>query len=89
MRVLPGISMQREFSLLDGKTREHPIQPLHQEPALVQIGNQRMMARVEVAPQPTTSEVEENKRKFVRGLAARQNHECGETLMGEFCGHLL
>jgi len=85
MRVRPGITMQREFSLLDGKPRQRPMQPVRQEPALVQIGNQRLMARVEVAPQPSPEE----KAAFVRGLAARQNHECAETMMGTFCGHLL
>ena len=53
------------------------------QPALVQIGNRRMMARVEVAPQPN----DEARRTFVRAWAKRQNHECAPTLAGEFCGH--
>jgi hypothetical protein len=84
-----GITMQREFSLLDGKEREHPIQPVRRRPALVQIGNQRMMARVEVAPQPTPTEENATRAEFVRGWAKRQNHECAQTAMGEFCGHLV
>lgn len=89
MRIRPGITMQREFSLLDGQLRQRPMQPVRREPALVQIGNRRFTARVEIAAQPTTTEQQHSTAEFVRGWAKRQNHECAATLAGEFCGHLV
>lgn len=82
MRIHPGITMQREFSLLDGAPRERPLQPIRRSPAIVQIGQKRIMARVESAPP------DERKAAFVRNRAKRLNHECAETLLGQFCGHL-
>lgn len=85
MRIRPGITMQRTFSLLDGKDRVNPIQPVRREPAMVSIGNRRLTARVEVAAQPT----EDQKRVFAKAFAQGRHHTCAATEMGEFCGHTL
>ena len=83
-----GTTFQREFSLLDGKPREHPIDPVRREPGVVRIGNQLISVRT---PQSVSDDRKslEDRRRFVRAFAKRQNHECAATLAGEFCGHLL
>lgn len=75
-----GITFQREFSLLDGKPREHPIQPIHQQRAVVTIGQQHLMARIEVAKNVRDDD-------FVREYAKAHNHTCAATELGEWCGH--
>jgi hypothetical protein len=78
---------QREYSVLNGE-RNNPIQPLHRERGLVQIGNRTIP--VEQSTYWSQADLEAQPNATIDGWNAakrRGGHECAAMDMGEFCTH--
>jgi hypothetical protein len=78
-----GILIQHTFSLMTGETRENPIQPLRQQPGIVQIGSLTVRARfVDLEANANTERDNWNALK-----QQQRAHECAAEAMGMMCGH--